>query len=275
LITGLHNYLGSKYVGVLNEEQIMRHVREHVGLEIANEQVDLIVKVIGRSDDILDVGSGFGSFVLAARNRGLKAVGIEIEPFEVSYARERLAESVSMADRQNVYIAGSGLAIPFKSETFDVVTLWNVLEHVNDYKQLIKECIRVLRPEGFLFVVCPNYMAFRREAHYQIFWPPFIPRKLGSLYLKLRGKNPAFFETCIFYRTNWGVLLTLRQYGLKIFDIRKEKLKKLDSINNRKIRRIINWLYRIRLSWLIHLLLVISFINPFKNSIFLYAGKRK
>jgi MPBQ/MSBQ methyltransferase len=270
----LRNYLRSQYLGVLNEGQINQHIQDHVGLEIANEQVDLILKVISKENRILDVGAGFGSFVFAARQRGVNAVGIETEMFEVWYSRERLQEENSGEDLQNIYLVGTGLELPFESESFNVVTLWNVLEHVDDYKQLLKEGIRVLTPGGFIFLVCPNYAAFRSEAHYHVIWPPLIPKKLGSLYLKLRGRNPAFFEKCIFYRSNWGVLFTLKKYGLEIFDIRKDKLKELDSIRNRRIRQIITLLNRFHLSWILHFLLALSFINPFKNSVFIYARKR-
>jgi SAM-dependent methyltransferase len=274
VIQGLHSYLRNQYAGVLNEEQINRHIKDHIGLEIANQQVDVILKAVSEGGSILDVGSGFGSFVLAARQRGFNAVGIETEPFEVNYARARLSEEMSSADKEKIYFIGSGLELPFKLESFNAVTLWNVLEHVDDYKQLLKECIRVLRPEGFLFVVCPNCIALRREAHYQIFWPPFIPKKLGRLYLKLRGKNPAFFEKCIFYRSNWGVLFTLKKYGLEIFDTRKAKLEELDLISNRKVREAITFLNRNHLSWILHFLMALSFLNPFKNSVFVYARKR-
>jgi SAM-dependent methyltransferase len=271
----LKDYLLSQYAGVLSEEQILRHIRDHVGLEIAEQQVDLVLEVAGEGASILDVGSGYGSFVLAARKKGLHAVGIETAPFEVGYARARLSEEVLGVDDEKVYLNGSGLELPLGSESFDAVTLWNVLEHVEDYKRLLKECIRVLKPEGFLFIVCPNYTALRREAHYQIFWPPFLSKRLGSLYLRLRGRNPAFFERNIFYRSNWGVLFTLKSHGLKIFDIRKSKIEKPDSIGNPKVRDAVAFLHRAHLSRILHVLLRLSFLNPFKNSVFVYARKER
>ena len=75
------------------------------------------------------------------------------------------------------------------------------------------EAIRVLKPGGLLYVVCPNYAALRREAHYHVLWLPLMPRRIASRYLRWRGRNPAFFEQHIYYRTNTGVTAFLRRHG--------------------------------------------------------------
>src|SRR3954447_23890386 len=135
--------------GVFTEEAIERHVDEHVGLDLARTQVQWIVSPFpGGARDVLDVGSGFGSFVLAARDAGLNAIGVEPAEFEVRYARERLAQARPGDDAERVYRPGSGLTLPFASGSFDVATLWNVVEHVADSRRLLDEAMRVLRPGG-------------------------------------------------------------------------------------------------------------------------------
>lgn len=270
----LLEYLRSQYAGIFNEQQIARHIEDYIGLEIADRQVDQVLGRSARGSRILDVGSGFGSFVLAARRRGLDAIGIEIAPFEVEFARRRLREEIPGDDPNHVYCLGSGLDLPFKAESFDVVTLWNVLEHVSDYRRLLSEAVRVLRPGGYLYIVCPNYASFRKEAHYHVFWPSLLPRKVGRYYLKSRGKDPGFFETSIFYRTNWGVLYALKRLGLEIHDFTSDKLLDPTKINHKKIRNLLVSLQRVNLLWVIRFWLMLNFYNPFKNSVVLYVRKR-
>lgn len=269
----LYRYLRSQYAGVFDERQLERHIGDYVGLKIATQQVKQLLRRCGRGSRILDIGSGFGSFVLTARRHGLDAVGIDIAPFEVEFARERLLEEAPGDDPEYVYRLGSGLDLSFMAESFDVITLWNVLEHVSDYRRLLSEVVRVLRPGGHLYAVCPNYASFRQEAHYHIFWPSLLPRKLAGYYLRLRGKDPAFFESSIFYRTNWGVLVTLRRLGMKVYDLNIDKLNDLDGINNRRVRQLLVALNRFKLLWIVRFGLVLAFYNPLKSSVILYARK--
>lgn len=271
----LYRYLRSQYTGILNEQQIQRHVEAYVGLEIAEDQVNQILIKCTAGARVLDVGSGFGSFVLTARRRGFDAVGIDIGEFEVNFARKRLSKEMPGDDPNIVYRVGSGLELPFESESFDVVTLWNVLEHVPDYRRLISEAFRVLRRNGYLYIVCPNYASFRKEAHYFVYWPPLLPRKLASMYLKLLRKNPKFFESNIFYISNWSVLFTLKKVGMKIFDPVKEKVFDPCMINSPSKRELLLTLKRLRLIPIIQCLLKVMFYNPFKKSIVLFARKEE
>ena len=270
----LREYLGTSYEGVFDASQFDRHIQVYIGLEIAQEQVALVAQSIGNGRLVLDVGSGFGSFVLAARQQGLDATGVEIAEFEIEYARERLVREIPSDDPERVYPAGNGLDLQYESNTFDAVTLWNVLEHLSDYERLLAECVRVLRPGGILHVVCPNYAAFRDEAHYHVFWPSLIPRRLAAAYLRLRGKNPRFFETGIFYRTNWGVLSALYALGLDIHDYRLEKLRNPEAVNNPRMRALLIAIKKMRLLVIAEFILALSFVNPFKDAISLYARKR-
>ena len=78
-----------------------------------------------------------------------------------------------------------------------------MLEHARDPKRVIHEIARVLKPGGFAEISCENYLAFR-EQHYGVAWLPCLPKWLGALYLRLRGRNPAFLRnhvTYIYYPT--------------------------------------------------------------------------
>ena len=94
------------------------------------------------------------------------------------------------------------------------MTLLNVLEHVPDYRQVLAEGARVLRPGGKLIVICPNYAALRREAHYHVPGCLFSATPCLRLLAPL-GRNPKFFEEHVYYCTNWGVRRALSELGLR------------------------------------------------------------
>lgn len=167
----------------------------------------------------MDIGSGFGAFVIVARRHGYKTVGLEISPYEVEYARRRLAEEIPGCKPDEIFIQADAVRLPFADNTFDAVTLWNVLEHVSDAYCALSEASRILKPGGIIYMMCPNYAAFRREAHYQLFWLPLLPRRLARIYLKASGKRTEYFEKHIFYRTKLEIIRILKRLGMGIHDL--------------------------------------------------------
>lgn len=189
--------------------------------------------------------------------------------------RKRLQKLVPGDDPSEVYQRGNGLDLPFESGRFDVVTMWNLLEHVSDAHRLLSEAARILTEDGCLFLVCPNYLSIRDEPHYHILWPSLIPRSLGRIYLKCRGKNTKYFDESVFYRTNWGVLGALRKCGMKAFDVRTDKLLENSLIRRSELQKVISALRRFHLLWIVRAWLVICFYNPFKHSVELIARRKK
>jgi len=101
-----------------------------------------------RPGRLVDVGAGFGYFVRFARERGWDAEGWEISPGAVEWSRRHVMAEGLHAGR----VEDAGL--PEKS--VDVVTLWDVIEHVEDPVALVAWAHGVLRPGGLLFLQTPN-----------------------------------------------------------------------------------------------------------------------
>lgn len=268
-------YLKSQYEGVFDETQLQRFMADYVELTPAHRLVDWVEQVAhGVGCRWLDVGCGFGSFVLAARMRGYQAVGVDIAPFEIEFARERLHKERPDDVPDAVYLLSDGRELPFEAGVFDVITLWNVLEHVPDAERMLREAHRVLRPGGYLFIVCPNYMAFRREAHYQVPWLPWLPKSLAVRYLRALRKNPQFLIHGIFYRSNWAVLRMLRRMGMAVYDGRVAKLLNPEAIRHPKLRGLVTTLHRLHLSGLVRLWFSLTFYNPLRHTVECCAVKR-
>ena len=100
--------------------------------------------------DVLDVGcnTGYGTvrFVPVAR----RVVGVDVSPGAIDAARLRAT------DGRPEFVLTSGAALPFPDHSFDLVTSFQVLEHVSDPVAYLRELARVMRPGGELFLATPN-----------------------------------------------------------------------------------------------------------------------
>lgn len=112
---------------------------------------------------LLDVGAGSGILVEEALARGYQAVGVE--PSE---------DLVEIAAGRNLPVLPGVLGQQAFEQRFDVVTLVDVIEHVEDPAQLVREAVRVLDDSGLCLVISPDVNSLcarilgRRWWHYRI-----------------------------------------------------------------------------------------------------------
>lgn len=134
---------------------------------------------------VLEVGFRNGLFLNECRKRDLICTGIEINR---EYCRTVKAKFPALD-----VLWYDGGVFPLPDESFDFVVSYQVLEHVSSIRHVLSECIRVLKPGGIMYHVCPNYHSFY-EGHYKIIWLPFLNKTLGRLYLKLIGCYHSGYE---------------------------------------------------------------------------------
>lgn len=106
------------------------------------------------SGRLLDVGSGGGHLVKIARERGFDAVGIEMTELGIQYAHCVLDIDL---------IPGSFPEYKFEPESFDVVVMKHVLEHISDPAAAISEASRILSPDGIVVIESPNFNSLMRR----------------------------------------------------------------------------------------------------------------
>ena len=157
---------------------------------------------------VLDLGAGLGTLSTEAAVRGARPVALEPGNGWRQIASDRLQQ----AGGHGVVVAGTGEQLPFQDGSFDLIVSLQVLEHVMDPEAVLREAFRVLRPGGFLYLTCENYLSFW-EPHYRVAWLPLLPKPLGSLYLRLRGRSPEFLRASITYTTLPWVRRMLRRCG--------------------------------------------------------------
>lgn len=101
---------------------------------------------------LLDVGAGNGYFVYLARTEfGMRASGLEISAAEADYARDTFGIELLRGDLSTV------------TESYDVVTAFNVLEHVKQPVALLTQMSERLPPGGLLVVTTPNPSCIHRR----------------------------------------------------------------------------------------------------------------
>jgi MPBQ/MSBQ methyltransferase len=267
-------HLRDQYLHVFDERMIAAHIQEFVESSFADNLARVVAAGSRAGEALLDIGSGYGAFVLACRRHGMDAMGFELSDFEVEISRRRLARAEPEADGTMVFPKGDAGVLPFVDNSFQIVTLLNVLEHVPDYRAVLAEAVRVLRPGGRLLVICPNYAALRQEAHYHVPWVPFFPRGAAIAYLRLLGRNPEFFRRHIYYCTNWGVLRALRRLGMRAYNLDLLRLEDPELFSSRNVKLIVNFIRRARLLPIVKLIVQFSFYNPFKKAVAAVADKK-
>ncbi len=118
---------------------------------------------------MLDIGCATGAFLNGMRQCGWEVVGIEPNRRAAIYAQEGLGLLV-----QNTTLEAAQL-IP---ATFDLVTMWNVLEHLSDPRLGLERIAQTLRPGGLLVFAIPNTESYDL-AIFKKYWAGYdLPRHL-------------------------------------------------------------------------------------------------
>jgi SAM-dependent methyltransferase len=133
----------------------------------------------------LDVGSGFGGFLVAFAKRGLEVHGIEIDTQRIELAQAN-CQDFNLGD---CVTANSILEpdLPARLGTFDVITCIDVIEHVLDVPLAIANMTALLNPGGILFLEIPNKDSLSfvaRDGHFELFGITLLPRSAAIEYHK-------------------------------------------------------------------------------------------
>jgi SAM-dependent methyltransferase len=160
---------------------------------------------------LLDVGCATGTFLRGApQNRAWELYGVEISEYAGRIARDRYRLNVKVGTLEQA---------AYRDDYFDVITMWDVLEHLHDPASSLAEIRRILKRDGILVARVPN--AASRDARlFGRFWvgwePPrhlygFTPKTLGA-FLSQAGLRPKAWSGGIAAYTTF--LLSLRIWAI-------------------------------------------------------------
>jgi len=144
----MERYYPENYISytraIEDEPRFWRRLDRRYGL---HRRCRAVISRAGRPGRLLDLGCATGIFPHGMRRRGWETWGVEPHAGAAQYARDRLGIDVFVGELE-------GVAFPVRF--FDVVTLWDVLEHVRDPRRTLEEIARILRPQGLLVLNLPN-----------------------------------------------------------------------------------------------------------------------
>jgi SAM-dependent methyltransferase len=123
-----------------------RSVFSSFGFWLRKKRLDRYLRA-AKPGRVLDIGCGDGRELLYLRDKGWQTVGTELS--ESLYAQVRSAGIEAHC--------GALETIGFAAESFDVVMMWHVIEHLSSPKQTLREAHKILKPGGILLLGCPNY----------------------------------------------------------------------------------------------------------------------
>uniref|UniRef100_UPI0040486303 class I SAM-dependent methyltransferase n=1 Tax=Flavobacterium sp. TaxID=239 RepID=UPI0040486303 len=128
------------------------------------KKVNLLSKY-NTKGSVLFIGAGTGDFLIAAKKSNWNTIGIEPSEKAKKIAIDKgVSFENSLSDLNN--------------ESFDVITMWHVLEHVPNLEFQITELKRLLKPNGTIIIAVPNFKSYDAK-YYKSFWAAFdVPRHL-------------------------------------------------------------------------------------------------
>lgn len=178
-------YRSQDYQEIAQDLGIASH--EYRVTRFGTERVDIMQAYLTVEDGVqpvyLDVGCSTGFVVEAARDRRWRAIGLDLNPSAVEFGRQR------GLDLRNLALDEADLP----AESFDAVSLFDVLEHLVNPVNILQIAIRLLKPSGILFLYVPNYDSasrFLMGEHAHFIWPThhlnyYTPQTISGLMTRL------------------------------------------------------------------------------------------
>ncbi len=151
---------------------------------------------------ILDIGCSLGIFLNLARKAGWEVTGIELNKKARKVARQQFGLDILDKPLQEL-----GL----EKESFDVITLWEVLEHLTAPNEILRQCAPLLKPGGMIVILVPN---------------------CDSLAVRImQDKAATFGWGHLWYFTPQSLTKMLEKHGFEVFKISTE-LGEIDTLMN-------------------------------------------
>lgn len=131
------------------------------------EKIAFIKKYLGNSKlKILDIGCSDGLFSEKIQKMGHEVVGVDISEDVLALAKKRGIQTVKLDVEKEEF--------PFQANSFDVIILGDIIEHIFDTDVLLEKCRKVLVPQGRLFISTPNVASFARRCMLAVGVSPFL-----------------------------------------------------------------------------------------------------
>jgi 2-polyprenyl-3-methyl-5-hydroxy-6-metoxy-1,4-benzoquinol methylase len=153
-------YESSDYISHTDSKRSLFEKAYHFvkGIALKNK-LNLINKCSFTKGNLLDIGAGTGDFLLTAKQNGWSTIGVEPSEKAKGIA---IGKGIQFTDSTE----------ELESNSFDVITMWHVLEHVPNLEIQIRELKRLVKPNGTIIIAVPNFKSYDAN-YYGKFWAAF------------------------------------------------------------------------------------------------------
>lgn len=110
-----------------------------------------LIRKYKKTGSLFDLGAGWGHFLLAGQQLGYSVYGIEISKNPYIYAKNDLNLPVDHLDF---------FKLEKENESYDIITMWDVLEHVDEANLMIEKCALLIKKNGYIFIQVPQIDSF-------------------------------------------------------------------------------------------------------------------
>lgn len=118
---------------------------------------------------MLDIGCGVGDFLHTAESHGWECIGVEPSEEAKNIARQRTKANIIESEEIE----------KLPDQKFDIITMWHVLEHVDNLRWQVEQLQRLIKPKGRIVIALPNYKSYDGQ-YYKEKWAAYdVPRHLN------------------------------------------------------------------------------------------------
>jgi ubiquinone/menaquinone biosynthesis C-methylase UbiE len=168
---------------------------------------------------VLDLGCGTGELAVRMNLLGFETVGIDVNERTLDLAKILAVEN---GLPETIFVKSNTESLPFAENSFDIVTMFSVLEHVDDQTlihKLLPELRRVCR--GVVYILVPNKLK-PSDDHTGLKFVCWMPKSLAEVYIKTRGPKYRYFLSAsgawdVSYRTLSHISSLLQSHFLLNF----------------------------------------------------------
>ena len=108
---------------------------------------------------ILDIGCGEGRHIFGALEAFPSSylIGLDLNKDSLDICMENFKFFEELPHKDKKFVLGNSYKLPFKDDEFDLIVCSEVLEHLHEYNDALKEIKRVLKPRGYFLASCLLY----------------------------------------------------------------------------------------------------------------------